>query len=255
MPKFRLKNLTNTITSFLSHASTVVREWTIPDKDGTIAMVDDIVTAVSVTQVSISGAATLTSTAFGKLHVLTGSSDYTVALPAASGNNGLTIGFVGANTLTATVTIDGNASETINGIIIRSITTGGSFTLVCDGTGWTVMNEIPSTISYTPTLTGFSATTVLIVSYKLIGKVLTLKWAITGTSDLTTFTMSFPPNMICNEYHDGVCRVANAGTAAAGRYTASAGTVIVTFNSSVSGGSFTASGSKQSYGQFTTAIQ
>lgn len=42
MPKLRLKNIANTVVSFLSNAATVAREWTLPDRSGTVALLDDL---------------------------------------------------------------------------------------------------------------------------------------------------------------------------------------------------------------------
>lgn len=40
--KLNLRNAANTITSFFTNAATVARTWTMPDKDGTVAMTSDI---------------------------------------------------------------------------------------------------------------------------------------------------------------------------------------------------------------------
>ena len=40
--KLNLRNAANTITSFFTTAATVARTWTLPDKDGTVAMTSDI---------------------------------------------------------------------------------------------------------------------------------------------------------------------------------------------------------------------
>ena len=40
--KLNLKNAANTITNFFTTAATVARTWTMPDKDGTVAMISDI---------------------------------------------------------------------------------------------------------------------------------------------------------------------------------------------------------------------
>jgi len=90
-------------------------------------------------EVSISGAAALTASAFGKMHVLSGSANYTVTLPAASGNAGKVIGFRVASSATALVTLDGNGSEQIDGETARVMWSGESALLLCDGAGWTKM--------------------------------------------------------------------------------------------------------------------
>jgi hypothetical protein len=41
MPKIVFKNILDTINSLISHASTTAREWVFPDKNGTVALLDD----------------------------------------------------------------------------------------------------------------------------------------------------------------------------------------------------------------------
>lgn len=87
--------------------------------------------------VAITAANTLSSSAFGKLHQCSGTtSDYTVTLPAVSGNAGKVIGFQMSTALTKLVTLDGNASETIDGSLTRIMWAGESAILYCDGTTW-----------------------------------------------------------------------------------------------------------------------
>ena len=65
---------------------------------------------------AISGATTLISTALGKMHACSGTAaDYTVGLPAVSVSAGKFIGFRMVPVLTKFVTLDGNASELIDG--------------------------------------------------------------------------------------------------------------------------------------------
>lgn len=87
------------------------------------------------TEVSVTGATTLTSTAFGKLHVLTNSA-YTVTLPAASGNAGKVIGFRVGPAVAGVITIDGNGSELVDGLLAKVVGQGESVVLECDATGW-----------------------------------------------------------------------------------------------------------------------
>ena len=68
--KLNLRNAANTITSFFTTSATVARTWTLPDKDGTVAMTSDITGTNSGTntgdQVNITGnAATATSISGG----------------------------------------------------------------------------------------------------------------------------------------------------------------------------------------------
>lgn len=85
-------------------------------------------------------AVTSTTTAtIGRMHLCTGtSSDYTVTLPAASGNAGKLIGFRMGTTaaLTKFVTLDGNASETIDGALTRIMWSYEAAILLCDGSNW-----------------------------------------------------------------------------------------------------------------------
>jgi hypothetical protein len=85
-------------------------------------------------EISVTGATTAT---IGRYHVCSGTSaDYTVTLPAASGNAGRTITIRMASGLTKLVTIDGNSTELIDGLQTRVMWAGESATLLCDGTGW-----------------------------------------------------------------------------------------------------------------------
>lgn len=139
-------------------ALTANRVQRFSDKDGTIALTSDIAnidetqldasvnasldladSAVqqTLTSVSITGAITLTGAAFGKVHICSGTSaDYTVALPAVSGNAGKSIHFQMASALTKLVTLDGNGAETIDGAATRIMWAKESATLFCDGVGW-----------------------------------------------------------------------------------------------------------------------
>lgn len=86
---------------------------------------------------SITGTATAV---IGRLNVCSGTSaDYTVTLPAVSGNAGRYIGFRMASGLTKLVTLDGNASETIDGALTRVMRAQETALLYCDGTTWTKM--------------------------------------------------------------------------------------------------------------------
>jgi lysophospholipase L1-like esterase len=90
------------------------------------------------TVVSVTTTTTLTTTAFAKLHVCTGTTaDYTVTLPAVSGNTGKFIGFRMSGALTKFVTLDANASETIDGSLTRLMWANETAIIYCDGTTWT----------------------------------------------------------------------------------------------------------------------
>ena len=94
----------------------------------------DMLSVLTASEISITGATTAT---IGRMHVCSGTSaDYTVTLPAVSGNAGKFIGFRMSTALTKWVTIDGNASETIDGSLVRQMHDGESAILLCDGTSW-----------------------------------------------------------------------------------------------------------------------
>lgn len=111
---------------------------TINGEDVTGGIVNKYLGLSVTSEVSITGATTLTPAAFGKMHVCTETTaDYTVGLPAAAGNAGKLLGIRIANACTKLVTLDGNASELIDGAASRVMWAGESALLLCDGVGWT----------------------------------------------------------------------------------------------------------------------
>ena len=92
---------------------------------------------------ALSGENSITGTAtalMGRLNVCSGTSaDYTVTLPAVSGNAGRYIGFRMASGLTKLVTLDGNASETIDTALTRVMWAQETALLYCNGSTWTKM--------------------------------------------------------------------------------------------------------------------
>lgn len=88
-----------------------------------------------VTLVAVSGATTLTTTAFGKVHVCSGTT-YTLVLPTAVSNDGDVIGVV--VTATGLVTIDANGSQTINGALTFPMVVGEAVVLVASGGNWII---------------------------------------------------------------------------------------------------------------------
>lgn len=111
---------------------------TYQDADGTIDFEvtggGDIVSPLLSAEISITTTATAT---ISRMHVISGTTaDYTVTLPAASGNTGKLIGFRVLPTATKAFTIDGNASETIDGATTRILWAGEAAILLCDGSNW-----------------------------------------------------------------------------------------------------------------------
>ena len=96
----------------------------------------DLVSPLVSAEISITGATTAT---ISRMHVCSGTSaDYTVTLPAASGNGGKFIGFRMAPlaSLSKAVTLEGNGSETIDGATTREMWALESCILYCDGSNW-----------------------------------------------------------------------------------------------------------------------
>lgn len=79
--------------------------------------------------ITSAGAATL-----NRGHIVSGSTAFTVTLPASSGNAGAWVGI--RITSTNIITIKGNASENIDGVNTRVMWLGEACELICDGTGW-----------------------------------------------------------------------------------------------------------------------
>ena len=90
-------------------------------------------------EVSVTGSTTLTNAAFGKMHVCSGTTaDYTVGLPAASGNAGKLIGIRISNACAKMIQLVANAgTQLIDGSLTRWMWANESAVLLCDGTGWT----------------------------------------------------------------------------------------------------------------------
>jgi hypothetical protein len=84
---------------------------------------------------------------------------FTITLYAASGNSGRKIKFIKTSSDFNPITIDGNASETINGNTTTTINTQyEELELVCDGSNWLIVNRKCDTAwaAYTPSLTNLT---------------------------------------------------------------------------------------------------
>lgn len=105
---------------------------------------------------------------------------FTVTLFAASGNAGKTLVIKKTDSsLTNIITIDGNASETIDGATTTTLNTQyESVTLYCDGSNWHILNRtIPKAWgSYTATITG------TVIAGTMTYTANTLYWAREGDS-------------------------------------------------------------------------
>jgi hypothetical protein len=122
---------------FGANVATYLATPTVANWRAATSGTSDLVT-VGPNEVSITGATTLTSTAFGLIHVCSGTSaDYQVDLPSASGNAGRIITIRMSNALTRFVTIAGAGGALIDGQATRLMWAQESAILMCDGTNWT----------------------------------------------------------------------------------------------------------------------
>jgi hypothetical protein len=120
--------LTLTTTGTSGAATLVGSTLNIPQYSG------DYLSVLSAAEIAITTTATAT---IGRQHLISGTSaDYTVTLPAASGNTGKFIGFRISTSATRLFTIKGNGAELIDGLNTRIMWKGESAILYCDGTGW-----------------------------------------------------------------------------------------------------------------------
>lgn len=215
------------------------RIWTLPDKEGTVAI-------ENIDTISVTEATSLTATAFNKLVVCTGTTvDYQLDLPTAVGNAGGIVSVKGAAALTKVVTVVGVSGQTIEGEANRKISSGGLFVLMSDGATWILLNEIGSWIPYTPVWTGFSADpTIAYSAYFRHGKMCTVIITVSssGTSNATTMTATLPFNSVAGVISASF--IVNSGTAALGRAQAATASNILTFYATAAAGAFTGSGSK-----------
>lgn len=111
----------------------------IPDGNGSYLAISlsggvagyDFLSVLTAAEVSVTGTTTAT---ISRMHVCSGSSNYTVTLPAASGNTGKFLGFRFTNT--GITTLDGDASETLDGVTTRAYYQDQAAILICDGSNW-----------------------------------------------------------------------------------------------------------------------
>lgn len=142
-------------------------------------------------EVAITGTTTITSaglaTDFSQIiwHVCSGTSaNYTVTLPAVSGQTGKYIGFRMASGLTKLVTLDGNGSETIDGTTTRIMWANETAVLFCNGSEWTKVfgRSVPMTARGQRDAS-FSATTTTVVTVPLDTVTFSNPAAIVNTTD------------------------------------------------------------------------
>lgn len=139
-----------TATASMTLAGSTITAW--PTGSG------DFLSPLSAAEIAISSATTAT---ISRMHECTATSaDYSVTLPAVSGNTGKFIGFRIGSGSTKLVTLDGNASEDIDGELTRPMWKGESAVLYCNGTAWRKISgrTIPMVATLTQLTTGQSIT-------------------------------------------------------------------------------------------------
>ena len=106
--KLNLRNAANTITSWFTTAATAARTWTMPDKDGTVAMTSDITGTNSGTNTGDETTASIKT----KLGIVTLSGSNTGDQTSVSGNAGTATALQTARTIDGQ-SFDGTANITI----------------------------------------------------------------------------------------------------------------------------------------------
>lgn len=206
--------------------------------------------------VSVTGTTTLDATAFGKIHIFSGTSaDYTVNLVTAVGNTGKSITFKGSPSLTKIVTLDASGSQTIDLSLTKTLVTSESFTLISDGSVWLqVGNSYGTWYTYVPSYTGFStAPTNNVSRFTVIGRTVIafIGGSTNGTSNATTFTVTLPiaaSTLFAHVISVNVMYINNgSGGATPGYVAGSAGSNVLTVYRDFNGTGWTASGAKNAF--------
>src|SRR5688500_15596524 len=128
------KNFLDTINSFIRNDATAARTYQFPDKDITVAGIDDVETVPTEPLNDSAATINLDETAWGKEHDCSGTTqDVTVNLPTAVGYEGKTMAFKGLAALTKIFTLTGNSGQTMDGDSSRALTSRGIIVLKSDG--------------------------------------------------------------------------------------------------------------------------
>lgn len=154
---------------------------------------------------TLSSNTTLT-TAHSTIFASASGGGFTLTLPAAAGLTGLTYTIYKVDVTAAatgggnTVTIDGNASETIGGAanqVLASNLGNGALRIICDGSNWKILSLYDEG-SFIVTATGFTVNPTGTAVYSRNGKQVTvmLPTSFTGASNLPTFTATGSPASI-----------------------------------------------------------
>jgi hypothetical protein len=177
-----------------------------------------------------------------------------LTLPAASAfATGTKLRFTdvaGGISYTNYVTLTRAGADTINGATTKTLNVVyGVYEFVTDGTSkWTV-NVLTSYLenTYATTHTGFSTDPTATMYYFLNGNMCTVLYqpTVNGTSNAATFTLTLPFNAHASMANLAIpVRVFDNGNAATGRVVFASGSNILTIHPSITGTSWTASGTK-----------
>lgn len=121
-PTLAESDVTNLVTDLAAKSPAATTDCLMPLAQATVA---------------ITGGTSLSGTAFGRMHVCSGTSaNYTVTLPSPTNNGGKFIGLTMAPGLTKIVTILRNASDLIDGATARLMWANETAILLCDGNNW-----------------------------------------------------------------------------------------------------------------------
>ncbi len=124
---------------------------------------------------------------------------YTITLYASSGNSGKVLRFKKTTSDFSVLTIDGNGSETIDGVTTTTLNTfGEEVTLVCDGSNWFVIARVvpKAAGTWTPTFTGLGTVTGITFSYTRFANFLRIKGSWTnGTVSGVNVSLTLPSGL------------------------------------------------------------
>lgn len=225
-----------------------------------------------INKVLVTGAVTLTSSAYGKVHDISGTSaDYTIVLPTAVGNEGKTILFKcdpDVSIMSIVATIDGSGTEKIDNYLTYKLACGGRLGVVArviSGVGsWEVINfdqgaYIQETLSWTP----FTVQPTYTSRWKLLhsGLLHIVLRALTDGTATSATTMQFTlPNGFIPAFiqrHIGGQYVNNnAGSTTPGMISAnSTSTGVIDCYTSVGSGGWSGANGRSLNGSFMIAVQ
>lgn len=163
--------------------------------NGVTSAIQTQLNAVSLLSV-VAKTTTYTATVTDRIITCSTASGWTLTLPAASGNSGLKYYIKKTSSDLNALTIDGNASETIDGSLTTTINTQyEAVEIVCDGSNWHILDRvIPGEwATFSPTCS-WTANTSVSCKARRIGDSLEIHASIdlTGAPTATDLTLTLP---------------------------------------------------------------